>query len=99
MVRPCSVKPFDPFATLGDVALGIIALVAVLVIIVAYLVVSAADKLQKTRWLGPIIVGTALAFAAMSFTGCTNPAQQPARDPRDPDVWRPTVPAVYPEPR
>lgn len=39
------------------------------------------------------------ALAALLFAGCTSAPSQAPRDPRDPDVWRPTAPAVYPLPR
>ena len=38
------------------------------------------------------------AVAALLFAGCATPAPAP-RDQRDPEVWRPTTPAVYPLPR
>jgi hypothetical protein len=60
------------------------------------LVLWAVETLQSARWLGPLICGAAIAYALVTAAGCASPMP---RDPRDPDVWRPTTPAVYPLPR
>lgn len=40
--------------------------------------------------------------AVLLLASCASapaPEAAPARDARDPDIWRPTAPARYPEPR
>lgn len=39
------------------------------------------------------------ALAALLFAGCASTPSPAPRDQRDPEVWRPTTPAVYPLPR
>jgi hypothetical protein len=45
------------------------------------------------------LILAALAAITLALGACSTPSAPPTRDPRDPEVWRPTTPAVYPLPR
>jgi len=86
--------------TIGTVVFAIIALACVVVMFAAACVLWPFERLNNRGWLGPITVGALIVWLAVSLAGCaTAPTSAPSRDPRNPDIWRPTAPAVYPLPR
>lgn len=93
MVRTRCLKAVDQ---IGQTAGGLISLVVVCFVFVAILVGECVAEAHKRRVLGPVCTGAIIAALFLVLVGC---ASTPKLDPRDPDVWRPTAPAVYPEPR
>lgn len=100
MVRPCRITVDDVFQPLGDIVLAFIGLVSIALIISASALACVFDWLQERRFLGPATFGVMVAVVLLQLVGCASaPAPTRTGDPRDPEVWRPTAPAVYPLPR
>lgn len=97
MVRSRCIKFSDiVFDELGEIATTAFCLVCLVLFLALVGIVLAIDGLNKARWLGPIVAGALAALALVSLVGCSS---APKLDPRDPLIWRPTTPAVYPLPR
>lgn len=105
MVRHRRLTAEDVFQPLGEIAFGV-ALIGFVVGIAAVLLtglacfaaVLALEWLHEHRVLGPIACAGMIAAVVLHFTGCAS-APRHSSDPRNPDVWRPSAPAVYPLPR
>lgn len=103
MVRSRRITSDDVFQPLGDVVLGLLAVpfvFSLVALLAAAVVVSLAfnlcEWLQKQRVLGPAAFVVLVLVVVLHFTGCST---APVRDPRDPEIWRPSAPARYPLPR
>lgn len=107
MVRTRRLTSDDVFQPLGDIALGFASIGIVLgfvALVIAALLVwaisEALEWLQEQRFLGPITFAVMVAVVLLHLVGCAStPTPTRTGDPRDPEIWKPTAPAVYPLPR
>jgi hypothetical protein len=96
MVRTGSLSTTETLVqSVGDVVVTVLFLAWFVAAATTGLIVLAIDAANDRRWLGPIALGLLLGALLVQLTGCASPA----RDPRDPEIWRPTTPAAYPLPR